>query len=167
MSTLDENGILRYDETDVRGTFSDLLNMGQDATSDAVGADRARLTVLEGDRSLSAVSGASARAASGWEIVATEARKKAGVVWARLRVKRTGAAVSVPSDGNIVNQLVATFKAGWVPSAGMRYPAAAADTGTVISGYVEAAGVYISAVPAGSSIPTNWEGTLSTCYPLA
>ncbi len=167
MSTLDENGILRYDEGDVRGTFSDLLNMGQDATSDAVGTDRARLAVLEADRLLSAVSGAAAQAATGWEIVTLEARKKAGVVWARLRVRRTGGAISVPSDGNIANQLVAKFKAGWVPSAGMRYPAAAGDTGTVISGYVEAAGAYIAAVPAGSTIPTNWEGTLNTCYPLA
>ena len=44
---LDPNGIWLYGEDDSEDTFSELLNIGQDATSDAIGSDRARLSVLE------------------------------------------------------------------------------------------------------------------------
>ena len=37
---LDTNGVWQYGEDDQRDTFSALLNIGQDATSDAIGSDR-------------------------------------------------------------------------------------------------------------------------------
>lgn len=43
----DANGIYIYDETDLASPFSDLLNLGQEATSDEIANDRARLAALE------------------------------------------------------------------------------------------------------------------------
>lgn len=45
--SLNANGIYIYDETDLAAPFSDLLNLGQEATSDEIANDRARLTALE------------------------------------------------------------------------------------------------------------------------
>lgn len=44
---LDSNGIYQYDESDLASPFSDLLNLGQTATSDVVAALDSRLDVLE------------------------------------------------------------------------------------------------------------------------
>lgn len=45
--TLDSNGIWLYGEDDPASPVSDLLNLGMDSVSDAVGDAKARLTVLE------------------------------------------------------------------------------------------------------------------------
>jgi len=45
--TLDANGIYLYSEDDPASPVSDLLNLGMDSTSDAVGALRSRVTALE------------------------------------------------------------------------------------------------------------------------
>ncbi|GAA3948954.1 hypothetical protein [Microbacterium soli] len=167
MSTLDENGILVYDESDERDDFSALLNMGMGSVSDAVGADRARLAVLEDSNELGDISGTALTAASGWSIISQSARKKNGVAWARVRVQRTGAAISGGASGNIPNALCATFSTGWAPAPGMWYPAAAADTGPLVTGYVAEAGIYIGAISPGTTIATGDELSLITTYPLA
>lgn len=50
---LDSNGIFKYTETDLVGTFSTLLNKGQDSVSAALGAVRsslvARIAAIEND----------------------------------------------------------------------------------------------------------------------
>ena len=46
--TLDANGVWIYGEDDPASPVSDLLNLGMDSVSDAVGDAKARLTTLEG-----------------------------------------------------------------------------------------------------------------------
>jgi hypothetical protein len=43
----DANGVWQYGETDAIALFSDTLNKGMDSVSDAITADRTRLTALE------------------------------------------------------------------------------------------------------------------------
>ncbi|WP_053203789.1 hypothetical protein [Jiangella muralis] len=72
----DANGIYIYDETDLASPFSDLLNLGQEATSDEIANDRARLTALEAQGN-----------ASSWTPTFTNATVGNGAVnayWARL-----------------------------------------------------------------------------------
>jgi hypothetical protein len=45
----DANGVWQYGETDAIALFSDTLNKGMDSVSDAIGADRTRLTTAEND----------------------------------------------------------------------------------------------------------------------
>lgn len=164
--SLDSVGVWLYGEDDERDTFSELLNIGQEATSDAIAADRARLTAIEGAALVSSVFAAGLVASSGWSIITQEVRSKAGVVFFRARFSRSGGAITVPSDGNIANQLVATFAAGWVPASGMRYAATSAETGPLATGWADNTGLYLAAVQGGSSILTSSEFSLLGTYPL-
>lgn len=152
--SLDSNGVWLYGEDDQRDTFSELLNIGMDSVSDAIGLLRGRATALETAGATSTVTAAGIlTAATGWSVTTQQGRKKNGQAFLRYTVSRTGAAVSVPSDGDIANQLLATFAAGWVPASGILYPAA--SNALVAAGYVDSTGVYLAAVAPGITIPTG------------
>src|SRR5665647_2593528 len=48
IGTLDANGVWIYGEDDPASPVSDLLNLGMDSVSDAIGDTKARVTTLEG-----------------------------------------------------------------------------------------------------------------------
>lgn len=48
--TLDTNGVWIYGEDDPASPFSDLLNLGMDSASDAIGTLRSRVTAIEGQQ---------------------------------------------------------------------------------------------------------------------
>lgn len=168
MSTLDENGILQYDESDTRGTFSALLNMGQEATSDAIGADRGRLSVLEAGSVLSGVSAAGVvTAASGWKLGNNiNARKKNGLAFVRIDFERTGGNISVPASGDIGDELLGTFLAGWQPAPGMHY--AFTSHTRVAAGYLHnSSGIVLTAIAPANTLNTGTQIGVLAVYPLA
>ena len=166
MSTLDENGILVYDETDTRDTFSELLNMGQSATSDAIGADRARLAVLETAGQLGAV-GVPGVAADGWALDGTQrGRRIGGLAFIAIGVKRTGGTITVPPSGDVPNVPLFTLSAGWAAAAGMPYPGSAGAYGRLNGSYVDAATVNLVSVAPGTNIVNGDTIYVYAVYPL-
>lgn len=167
MSTLDENGILVYDETDTRGTFSELLNMGGSATSDAIGADRARLDVLESAAVLGAV-GNPGGPATGWELDGTPRGRRLGrLAFIAIGVKRTGGTITVPTSGDVPNVPLFTLSAGWAAAAGMPYPGSAGAFGRLNGSYVDGATVHLVSVAPGTNIVNGDTITVYALYPLA
>ncbi|WP_144797694.1 hypothetical protein [Microbacterium paludicola] len=164
MSTLDENGILQYEESDARDTFSELLNMGQGATSDAISADRGRLAALE---TLTTPGGLEAPcdAAAGFSLQVNTAIRLGKLMFYRISWTRTGSAITVQPDGNIPDTAIATFKAGFVPVAGMLFPAS--SVAPVASYFASNTGVWVSAVAPGSTFPTNTTGQFAGLAILA
>lgn len=169
MSTLDENGILQYDETDTRGTFSELLNMGQDATSDAIGADRARLSVLESAAALDAPTSGFITPASGWTISNVNGRKKNGIAFINALFTRTGPAIPVPADGNVSNTLLGTLNPGWFRASSLNISLwHDGFTGPMTTGYINASNeLNLGAISPAASIGTGQTIGLNAIYPLA
>lgn len=169
MSTLDANGILRYDETDTRDKFSALLNMGQDATSDAVGADRARLTVLEQAVLLSGTTANIVAAGSGWSVGNASGRKIAGLAFISVLFTRTGAAITVPADGNVSNTMLGTLNPGWLRAVGINVSLMHDGfSGPMTSGYINASQeLFLGAIAPAATIPTGSNVGFNAVYPLA
>jgi hypothetical protein len=169
MGAPDPQGIHIYDETDARDTFSALLNIGQESTSDQFVADRGRLAALEANNELSAVSTAGIfTSASGWAIIAQQGRKQNGLAFVRIIVERTGGTITVNSTGDITNQTLADFAAGWQPVDGMDYLMASASVGRVISAVVRpGTGVLLAGVTPGANIVNTDQISLTGIYPLA
>lgn len=164
---LDSNGVWLYGEDDQRDTFSALLNIGQDATSDAIGADRGRLAALENTGATGPGTAPVATASSGWALTQAIGRKKNGIAWVSIRVTRMDSIITVPADGNIGNMTIATLVAGWQAVAGMGFIAAASHDGRIVSGIIDTANVNITAVAPGANIAVGEALGLNACYPLA
>ena len=103
-------------------------------------------------------------ALAGWQLVAAEAAIEGKGVQVFLRVKRTGAAITVPATGNIVNsnvvQLVASLKPLLTTSS-----LSSTHTGRMGAGNIDANGlVTITAVVPGANIGVNEEFTLGGYY---
>lgn len=164
MSTLDSNGILLYDEGDERDTFSDLLNMGQEATSDALGSALARVDVLE-DKAPFGATGTPFVAVAGWQIDNNVGIKTGnGLAIARVNVTRTGSTITVGATG-FVGVDIAGFQAGWVPRSGSLYPAS--SYGPVCTAYAGPAGVNLRYLPGAGSITAGYVAQFAVVYPLA
>lgn len=162
----DANGIYLYGSDDPRAPFQDTLNIGQQSVSVAVGLLKARALALENANLLGAI-GSPFVAASGWTITQNQGRKKNGMAFARVQVVRSGGAITVPSDGDIATQVLATFAAGWVPAAGMLYPAIPTSLAHV--GVCDATGVQLTAVAPGITLPGAPSGAVvsfALYYPL-
>lgn len=160
---LDANGIWQYGPDDQRVPFDNTLNLGQAATSTAIGTLKSRATDLENAGLLSAV-GTPFVAAAGWSIASNAGRKKNGLAFVRITANRTGAAITVPGDGNIADTVIATFAAGWAPVDGMPFPATSefvADIARIVT-----TGLSIVAVAPGLTIPTGRLVSFAAVYPL-
>lgn len=164
----DVHGVWRFGSDDPRAPFHDLLNVGQESVSTAIGTLKSRAAVLEAAAAKTAPS-SPFLAATGWTIVSQSGVKKAGIAFVNIRFTRSGAAVTVPVDGNIANQIVATLAAGWAGAPGAGIPLVSSHTGPLAVGYIDGTGagqVFLSAVTAGATIPTGAEFTLAGVYPL-
>jgi hypothetical protein len=120
----DSRGIYKYGESDSIGTlFSDFMNLGQTSTSDAVAADRSRLTTLEtavANPTVFAAASASARDAKYGDPAAMSATQRKTLQDSGVLVWRT--------DLNILEKFLATYNAstnpvgaatfGWYPIRG-------------------------------------------------
>lgn len=164
--SLDPNGVWLYGEDDARDTFSELLNIGQDSVSDAVAADRARLTAIETAAVTGAVTSGVMTAATGWSITSAVGRRKSGLAFIEVLFIRTGADIAVPSVGNVGDTLMGTFNAGWVPAGGMTYPGVSRD-GRISAFVVYSSGVQIVWTTGGSTpIVANDPFRVTAVYPL-
>ncbi|KZE91175.1 hypothetical protein [Microbacterium sp. TNHR37B] len=168
---LDTNGVWMFGEDDQRDTFSDLLNIGQDSVSDAIGADRARLTTLETLTTLGAGATGFIASAPGWNLSNIQGRKRGGLAFIGFLATRTGAAITVPSgDGNIVNQLMGGLGAGWQRASGINVSLVHDGfTGAIMSGYINASNeLWLGTVaPGTSTFPTGAQVGFNAVYPLA
>jgi hypothetical protein len=98
--SLDSNGIWQYGEDDSEDLFSDLLNVGQESTSDAIALDRARIGELEGKFT-----------PGGWTTISTGlVYKLFGGVLVEIRTDSAGIAQSLPVGNTTL------ISAGIVPS---------------------------------------------------
>ncbi|RLP69319.1 hypothetical protein D9V30_08410 [Mycetocola reblochoni] len=104
----------------------------------------------------------SSAAVSGWSVEGT-LYADMGIVQAAFWITRTGAAISVPSHGNIVNEDMFNIPDGWRP-----WRAAAMSTigtGPVTTGAIYPGGRgLLTAVAGGSTIPRGWEVSLGSTY---
>lgn len=149
---LDANGIYQYAPDDPAALFDETLNLGQEATSVAVGALRSRAKALEDAQILSGI-GTPLVVASGWTLSTNLGRKRAGLAFIEWSVTRAGSAITVGSDGDFTNSTVATFAAGWAPAAGMNYPGT--PNSRVASWLITNADIRLAAVAPGITIPTG------------
>lgn len=159
----DANGIYQYGSDDPRAPFHDTLNLGQQSVSVAVGLLKARALALENANALGSV-GSPFVAASGWTLGQNQGRKKNGMAFTRVQVARSGSAITVPSDGDIATQILATFAAGWAPAAGMLYPAVATSLAHI--GVCDSSGVQLTAVAPGITLPNGAVVSFALIYPL-
>lgn len=113
----DSRGIYKYGEADSIGTlFSDFMNLGQSATSDAIAADRSRLTSLEtsvANPTVFAASSTTARDAKLGDPAAMTATQRKTLQDSGVLVWRT--------DLNILEKFLATYNASTNPVGAATY----------------------------------------------
>lgn len=91
---------------------------------------------------------------AGWDVTAADASIRGGTLQVAIAFSRTGAAITVPSTGNITNSQICTIKPEYRPY----FNAAASSTsvGRAASGYcTPAGGFYLTAVAPGANISTG------------
>jgi hypothetical protein len=94
-------------------------------------------------------------AASGWSVQAQGLRRVGNLALVHLSVTRTGSAVTVPADGNVANEQVATLPVGFRP-VNTYQPLSSSSTGRVTSGAANTDGtVTLAATTPGSNIETG------------
>jgi len=104
-------------------------------------------------------------AGSGWSIVEAEAISYLGTAHVSVEFTRTGAAVTVPANGDVSSQTVGTLKAGW-EAVGRNFPMSTALVGPVVAGRVWGSSFQLTAVAPGVTIPTGGAFTLAGSYLL-
>lgn len=105
--------------------------------------------------------------ASGWNVTSVIVRRFFGVfVGINVIVERTGGTITVPADGNVSNQLLATVTdPDWLPA--QYQPLVAASDGRVVSGYIGTTGnLTLSALGGTGNIGTGFPVQLSGIYAL-
>lgn len=108
--------------------------------------------------------GAVGTALTGWQLVSAEASIEGKGIQLSLRVKRTGATITVPASGNINNSNVVQLVTSLKPRLAST-PLSAAHTGRVVAGNIDLNGtVAIAAVAPGANITVNEEFTLTGYY---
>lgn len=165
--SLDENGVWLFAEDDARDTMSQLLNIGQDSISDAIGADRARLAALEATGAWSGVLGNVVTASTGWAIGTTHrGAKKNGIAYIDVSFQRTGATVTALSTGDLSpDETLGQFQSGWAPRAGMVFMATCYNRMYTIR--LSSSGILWTAGLPSFPCATNDTIVLSSIYPLA
>jgi hypothetical protein len=106
-------------------------------------------------------------AASGWSVTSQEYRRVNGIVNGLIVVTRTGAAISVPSTGNIANTGIATLPSGFYNTSCPSGMVLTAGVGPMVGGYISELGLLvITAMSSGATIAsgadfsfTFWEMT--------
>ena len=141
IGTLDANGVWIYGEDDPASPVSDLLNLGEDSVSDAVGDAKARLTALESSNA--AASAVALTLAAGWTAIAgyappTSYKGPGGIVVVQGTVRRTGATITADASGTI-----ATLAVGHRPS-GPLLVSAPKDTTQITLNYATSGAIAAS-----------------------
>ncbi len=164
----DANGIWQYAPDDPRTPFDDTLNLGQSSTSIAVGQLKSRVTAVEGKQAPTGAASA-AVAATGWSLSTNIGVKIGKTAFVNFTFTRTGSAITVPSDGNVSNTLMASLAAGFaILNAMGGCGLSSTHTGPLASAYINTAGdIYLAAVAPGSTIPTGAAFSFFGTYPLA
>lgn len=107
--------------------------------------------------------------AAGWSIASQSAVKIGGFL-ARVYINftRTGGTITVPSDGDITNQTVATFRTGWVPYPGDPSPLASSTGGQLAAVNLDSAiaALRLNAVAPGGNIVNTTVFTAGGLYLL-
>lgn len=114
IGALDANGVWIYGEDDPASPVSDLLNLGMDSVSDAVGDAGARLTTLE--TRVTGDAGAALTLGAGWTSILASGPSVSylapgGFVVVQGLIRRTGATITNGQSGTI-----ATLAAGHRPA---------------------------------------------------
>ena len=106
--TYDANGIYQYGESDPIALFSDLLNLGQESTSDAFTDDRARIAFLEQsvEQASTFIASSSAARDSYWGVPSTSTQQ--------LALQNKGAR-TVRTDTGYVEQYFAVYNSSTNP----------------------------------------------------
>lgn len=164
---LDANGVWQYGESDTRDTFSALLNIGQDATSDAIGSDRARIAALEAAGATGPSTSNIATAGAGWTLTTARGRKKNGIAFVEFVFTRSGAAITVPVDGNIANETIGTLIVGWQQAGPINFALSTGTAGPVSAGVISNNTIILCAVAPGAPIAVGATLTLAGVYILA
>jgi hypothetical protein len=94
-------------------------------------------------------------AATGWSIQAQGYRRIGKLMLLHLSATRTGAAITVGTDGDVTNTQVATLPVNYRP-VNTYQPLSSSSTGRVTSGYAETGGaVYLASTTPGANIATG------------
>jgi hypothetical protein len=106
-------------------------------------------------------------AATGWALSGTnQYRERNGIAMVSLGLTRTGASISVPTGGNIVNTTVATLGVGYRPI--IEGSAVTGPSGPVATVYISTSGaVVLSAISGGNTIPTGFDIDLNGTFIVA
>jgi hypothetical protein len=105
-------------------------------------------------------------AATGWSVNSQLYRQRNGIAMLSCQFERTGAAISVPANGNIGNSTMGTLASG-------RRPIIEAFAGTGVGGpvamaYISTAGsIVLTSVSSGVTIPTGFILDLNSIYIVA
>ena len=93
---------------------------------------------------------------TGWSLTSFNIRRLNGIVNGIITVSRTGAAITVPSTGNITNQNIATLSSGWYNTTSDSGMVLTNGAGPLTGGYIQSNGIItISAMTSGATISTG------------
>jgi len=91
---------------------------------------------------------------TGWNVTSANADIRGTALSVYINATYTGSGITVPSTGNIVNQLVCTIKPTWAPA--LTTGISSTGTGRTIGGYVNPSGqIYLANVAPGANIAKN------------
>lgn len=102
---------------------------------------------------------------TGWSVTSVYLKQgpNGTVYLGNVSFSRTGAAITVPADGNIGNVDIGTLAAVWCPS--QTVPMQAESTGFVATGYLGASGaIGLYSITGGGTIPTGTTFSLTAGY---
>lgn len=85
-------------------------------------------------------------AASGWSVVSEHGRRFGPLAFVSVVLKRTGAKISVPNNGNLGNITVATVPSAWAAVSGPSFPMVATNSGRVLAGGLDNTTLFLSAM---------------------
>lgn len=106
-------------------------------------------------------------AASGWALSGTQTyQERNGIAMISTGFERTGAAISVPANGNIVNSTLATLGVGYRPLT--EAVAGTGPSGPVAAAYINTSGsIILAAVSGGTTIPTGFQLDINSIFIVA
>lgn len=106
-------------------------------------------------------------ATAGWQIVSEFGRRFGPLAFVATTIKRTGAKITVPDNGNIGNIKVADVASAWAGLTGAPFPMMTTNTGRVIAAGLDGTALNLSALSNLYDIATNESFSFSGFYILA
>jgi len=123
MGAIDENGVYIYDTNDQVAPLATLLNLGQSSISQAFTQQREDIIEELTPEASGWVTGNFLYGVTGWtnagDASQTRIRRNGNRVYIQVRMRRSGAALSVPADtGDLTDQEVVQVREAWRPAYG-------------------------------------------------